>query len=244
MRSIDIQTTQNVLINYELAPLRDRVLAFIIDVVVIVAANILLSLALGYTVVRLIRGGELLLFLVLGLVTTFYTLFFEVFNRGQTLGKMALRIQVVRLNGTQVTFTDLLLRWVFRLIDIWFSFGAIAVVIISSNRKGQRLGDVVANTAVVRSEPRLEVTLKDVLQINTSENYTPVYPAVRQLKEEDVLAIKQVVDRSQRYRNAAHDEMLTFTAKRLSALLAIHEVPEDREAFLKTLIKDYIVLTR
>lgn len=244
MRSIDIQTTQNVLINYELAPLRDRVLAFIIDVVVIFAANILLSLALGYTIARFIRGGELILILVLSLVTTFYTLFFEVFNRGQTLGKMALRIQVVRIDGAQVTFTDLLLRWVFRLVDIWLSFGAIAVVIISSSRKGQRLGDVVANTVIVRTQPQLEVTLNDVLQINTAENYTPVYPAVRQLKEEDVLTIKNVVDRSRRYRNAAHEEMLDFTAERLAHLLALSEVPTDREAFLKTLIKDYIVLTR
>lgn len=244
MRSIDIQTTQNVLINYELAQLRDRILAFIIDVVVIVASNILISLALGYTVARFIRGGELILFLVLGLVTTFYTLFFEVFNRGQTIGKMALRIQVVRLNGRQVQFTDYLLRWVFRMIDIWLSFGAIAVVTVASSRKGQRLGDVVANTAVVRTNPKLEVSLRDVLQINTAENYTPVYPAVRQLKEEDVLTIKHVVDRLHHHRNAAHEETLYATAEKLAELLALSEVPEDREGFLKTLIKDYIVLTR
>lgn len=244
MRSIDIQTTQNVLINYELAPLRDRILAFIIDVVAIFAANILLSIALGYTIARFVRGGELILALVLGLIATFYTLFFEVFNKGQTLGKMALRIQVVRLDGRQVTFIDVLLRWVFRLVDIWLSFGAIAVVVISSNRNGQRLGDVVANTAVVRTSPRLEVTLTDVLQINTSENYSPVYPAVRQLKEEDVLTIKQVVDRSRRYRNEAHQEALRLTAEKLAELLGLSEVPEDREGFLKTLIKDYIVLTR
>ena len=245
MKSIELQTTQNVRINYELAATRERVVAFVIDVAALVIGLFIVSFFGGLLFWQGANEIMIMLYMVgVSLIVTFYSLMFEVFNNGQTLGKMVMKIQVMRMDGRQLVFTDYLLRWIFRLIDIWFSLGAIAVVLTSSSEKGQRLGDLVSNTVVVRTRPRMPVTLKDVLRIETASVHTPSYPAVRQFKERDMMVIKQTVDRAARFRNAAHAKAVRLAAERAASLLGLQQVPGDPEQFLRTLIKDYIVLTR
>lgn len=243
MRSIELQTTQNVTINYDLALLRDRILAFMLDTVIVVIAVLLIANVLFGLVLDLGLSAEFQ-YLVLAPMFTFYTLVMESLNQGQTIGKMALRIKVVRVDGEQMVFTDYLLRWAFRMIDIWLSLGAIAIVVISSSSKGQRLGDMVSNTTVVKANPSLFVSLRDIQQINTTSNYTPQYPDVRHFREQDMLTIKQTVDRYLKFRNQAHSEALSLLTESVCEKLQIAAVPDKKVEFLRGLIKDYIVLTR
>lgn len=244
MRTIDIRTTQNVTITYELAGLRDRILAFVIDVCAIVVVEIVLGLLMWA-----MSGVDDLLqtsfsYLVLLPAMMFYTLILENMANGQTLGKLALGIKVVKLDGTQLRFQDYLLRWVFRLIDIWLTLGALAAILSSSTDFGQRLGGLVSNSTTVRLKPKLYVKLNDILKINTTENYEPAYPAVRNFRESDMLLMKQALERYYKFKNPAHRSALVELSERSAQLLELEEVPEKKIAFLKTLIKDYIVLTR
>jgi uncharacterized RDD family membrane protein YckC len=72
-------------------------------------------------------------------------------NRGQTLGKMLLGIKVVREdNGEVPGLGAAAIRTVLRLIDVLpfaYLVGYISILISSKN---QRLGDMAANTLVVR----------------------------------------------------------------------------------------------
>ena len=52
MKSIEIKTTQNVTLEYELADLRDRVVAFIIDFVLLVVVTSMISM-IGFGGLRL-----------------------------------------------------------------------------------------------------------------------------------------------------------------------------------------------
>ena len=243
MRSIELQTTQNVTINYELAPLRDRVFAFILDVIFILIILWIISFGIMGLMLKLDLAEEFEA-IILGPFVTFYTLIFESLNRGRTPGKMILRTQVVRVDGKKMKFTDYLLRWVFRLLDIWFSFGAIGVIMISSSKSSQRLGGMLSNSAVVKSNPRLQLSLKDILKINTTSERTPKYREVRHFREEDMLVVKQTIERYQRYRNPAHKEAVMQLVDLMCAKLEIAERPEDPIEFLREIIKDYIVLTR
>jgi uncharacterized RDD family membrane protein YckC len=73
-------------------------------------------------------------------------------NRGQTLGKMLLGIKVVREdNGEVPGLGAAAIRTVLRLIDVLpfaYLVGYISILITSKN---QRLGDMAANTLVVRN---------------------------------------------------------------------------------------------
>ena len=70
---------------------------------------------------------------------------------GQTLGKMALSIKVVREGDGRAPGTRAaLLRTVFRIVDSIGSY-LVAFVVVLVSDKNQRLGDMVAKTLVVRA---------------------------------------------------------------------------------------------
>jgi hypothetical protein len=173
-----------------------------------------------------------------------YHLLSEVLGNGQSWGKKSMGIQVVRLDGREPGLSDYLLRAVFHIVDTITSVGILASLLISTTAKNQRLGDITANTTVIRIRQNRRFKLEDILRINTLEDYEPQYPAVRQLSEQDMLLVKNVVNRYQTYHNPAHRQAVEELVDRLQELLHIEETPPDKIGFLKTLIRDYIVLTR
>jgi uncharacterized RDD family membrane protein YckC len=243
MKNIEIKTTQNVVLQYELADLRDRIVAFILDFVCMGVAIWILAL-IGFGLFSLYGTSETVFTILLLCVFIFYSLAFEVLNNGQSIGKMALRIQVIKTGGGHATFADYAARWTFRMIDIYFSLGGIASILIASSSKAQRIGDIVANTAVVKLVPKTDLKLKDLLTIHSQESYTPVYVEAKQLVEEDVLLIKTCLDRYRQFSNDAHQEAVAMLAKRIRQVLAIEHVNLDDQRFLQTVLHDYVVLTR
>lgn len=246
MKSIDIKTTQNVVITYELASARDRVLAFLIDMLIKVVVFLLLLWA--YSSITSYSSYyntiEYFYFIIVLPFTSFYTLAFEIWKNGQTPGKMLLKIKIIKLDGKQPVFYDHLLRWSFRIIDIWSSLGAIAVILTSSSDFTQRLGDMASNCTVVKVSTRTAITLKDIMKIDTIENYTPQYPGIANFREDDILLIKQTIERYNRFRNEAHRNAIVELSANISQKLGLEKMEQDHLKFLKVLIKDYIVLTR
>ncbi len=163
---------------------------------------------------------------------------------GQSPGKNALGIKVVKLTGTEPSPTNYFIRWAFRPIDILFSLGSVGMMLISSSEKAQRLGDVVANTAVVKLSPSQSIKLDDILNIRSLENYEPMYPQVHQLAETDMLLLKEVMERNIKYPNHAHHEAMEEVVELISDKLSITHIPYDRNGFIRTLIKDYVAMSR
>lgn len=157
---------------------------------------------------------------------------------------MAMKIQVIKLAGGRATFSDYAARWVFRLIDIHFSMGAIASILILSSSKAQRIGDIIANTAVVKTQPKLNLDLDDLLSIHKTTAYVPKYQQARRLQEHDALLIKAALERYRRLRNDAHREALSELSERVREMLGIDAVEEQDTTFLQTVLQDYVLLTR
>lgn len=247
MQTIEITTTQNVTIEYELASLRERILAFFIDALIIVFSYLILLYTLISTL-GAILGDGLVGNAVFGLlpigIFVGYQFFSEVFANGQSWGKKALKIKVARLDGLEASTSDYLLRAIFQLVDTLFSGGVLSILFISSSAKNQRLGDLTANTTVIKLSSDLRFSLPDILKIDSLTEYEPQYPAVTRLTEPDMLVIKSAIRRYQTYRNTAHATIISEVTQRVSNQLAITEIPADKVEFLKTLIRDYIVLTR
>lgn len=96
---------------------------------------------------RLFNGViELIYYLPFGIV---YTPLCEGFTGGYTLGKFLCRIRVCKQNGTPVGFREALLRWVGALADFTLTLGAGAIVSFFRSKRGQRVGDLLANTFVL-----------------------------------------------------------------------------------------------
>lgn len=241
MRTIDIITTQNVSINYELAQVRDRIFANVVDTLCYGIGLLILSSALVSTG---IMPGGVFLYLVTLPILLFYHLFCEVFFDGQTIGKRLLGIKVVKLTGTEPSLNDYLMRWALRPIDILFSLGSIGIMLISSTDKAQRLGDMVANTTVVRIKPSQQLQLRDILNIRTLDTYTPVYPQATLFSEQEMLLFKEAMDKYLKYKNDAHDDALVEVCYAAKERMGLDKVPADKVGFVRTLIKDYVALSR
>lgn len=243
MKSIEVKTTQNVVLEYELADLRDRGIAFLIDLTVLTVAILLLSmLGLGGFGLQGTAATVYSIFLVC--VFLFYSLVMEIVNNGQSVGKMAMKIQVIKTVGGQATFSDYTARWVFRMIDIYFSMGGIASILVASSAKAQRIGDIVANTAVIKLIPRMNLVLNDVLAIRSQESYKPTYIQAKQLEEVDVLLIKTALERYRQFKNLAHQEAIELLATKTRSVIGVVPVAQNDVQFLQTVLNDYVVLTR
>jgi uncharacterized RDD family membrane protein YckC len=243
MKNIEIITTQNVVLQYELASLQDRVMAFVLDMICITISFWIFFAVLAGIFSSFSSGPDIvLLFLIC--VFSCYSLAFEFFNDGRSIGKMAMRIQVIKLAGGRATFSDYAARWVFRLIDIHFSLGGVASILILSSSKAQRIGDIIANTAVVKTQQRMNIDLQDLLSIHNQAKYVPKYQQARKLHEHDALLIKATLERYRRFNNDSHHEAVWQLSERVRTLLSIDHVADERSVFLQTVLKDYIVLSR
>lgn len=243
MKGIEIKTAQNVLLEYELASLRDRIIAFLLDAVCMSIAMIICSL-IFFAVFSVYGFMQTVASILTFSVFIFYSLLFEVFNNGQSLGKKAMRIRVIKTTGEKASFYDYAGRWIFRMIDIYLSLGAIASMLIASSSKAQRIGDIVSNTAVIKLVPSVNLYLNDILKIQSRETYQPVYMQAKQLAEEDVILIKSTIDRFKKYNNDAHVDAVVQLTARVKSILEIRDSTPDDVRFLQTVINDYIVLTR
>jgi len=175
----------------------------------------------------------------------FYFILMEIMSSGQTVGKKALGIKVVRLDGKEPKWSDVVLRSVLQVVDIIFSGGIIGILLIKTTPRNQRLGDLAANTVVIKIQGDLgRFTLRDILNIASLDNYQPVYPQVRSLTEKDMIFIKNALVRYQKYPNPAHADVVGRLTNRLMHVLEIHKPPMNQVEFLRTLLRDYIVLTR
>jgi uncharacterized RDD family membrane protein YckC len=245
MKTIEITTTQNVTIEYHFASVGERIFAFIIDIVILGFASILWTIL----VMNILRGSDgdhflsLFLFGFFPIICYFlYFLLFEGFT-GQTLGKKALAIKVVRLDGQEPQLGDYGIRALFHLLDTFFSLGILATALVASTDKHQRIGDMAANTCVVKLNPVAAFRLSDILRIDSKDSYEPVYPQVTQLKEEDMLLVKTTLARYRAHQNESHTEAVISITQRICEILNI-EYPSDSIHFLNVILKDYIVLTR
>ncbi len=247
MRHIEITTTQNVTIEYELASLRERFFALLIDQIIMVFLWVgmffVFIAAMGF-------NSQFMQQMVMSFplwFTVLYSLSCEAFLDGQTIGKRSQKISVVRIDGNRVSLSDLLLRALLLVMDYLFTLGALGALLISTTDRRQRLGDMAAGTTVIKIGSTRRFDLSDILNIQTLDNYTPQYPQVRQLSEEDMLFIKSVILRFQQYRNASHEESVKALFWHLQTVLAVPlelKSPSAMVDFFKVLIKDYIVLTR
>lgn len=238
MSKIEIQTTQNVAIDYEAGSLMDRIIGCILDIAIVSIAGLII----GLLTASIFNSTAMVVVFVTPIVV-FYSLAFEVFNNGKSLGKMAMGLQVVRLDGQEARLNDFLTRWVFRSIDIVATLGSLAVIMVSVTKNHQRLGDFVGNTVVIKTKPTYTVSLENVLKKKSADEYEPTYPQAVRFSEEQMLVLKSTIDRYQKYPNEAHTQAIIVLCKQVAFKMDITE-PKKKLEFLKQVLKDYVILTR
>ena len=230
MQKISIQTAQNVRIEYVLAGIGDRILAYLIDIVVIFAYA--MTLVFLFNVLSVEPPTTVVI--LLALPAFMYHLLCETLLDGQSVGKRQMKIKVVKLDGSSPGLGAFLMRWILRLIDLNMFGGGIAVLSIAITTKDQRLGDLAAGTTVVKIKGQETTPVFSV-----DDNYQPTYPGVTQLSDADIDTIQRVI---KAHRDSGNTEPVRLTAEKLEETLGVQSDMRPLQ-FLFTVVRDYKHLT-
>ncbi len=257
MKTIEFVSAQNVKVEYELASTMQRTVAAMIDVIAFIIYYMSLSGILG------ISGGTFsahpgsalfLQLLIIKIPWIFYNPIVEYFTNGQSLGKYIFGIRVVTVNGERPGLREVFTRWIFKgdflwisadfFVLFWLGMGILGILFSSTSERKQRMGDVMANTVVIKTKSSVLYTLRDVLSIKSQDSHQPTYPQVIRFTDEDMLLIKTTIQRVRKYPNEETKKFAIELANKAADLLGLDETPPKRMEFLQTILQDYIVLTR
>lgn len=239
MGNLAINTAQNVNLNYKLIGLGERFVAFLIDGVILITYITIMENLVEFSKIfdadNWTRQGFLGLFL---LPAFFYSLICHIAFGGQTIGKMIMRIKVVRLDGAPTEWYNLLVRWMLRLVDIWLFFASIGVMSILLSDRKQRVGDAAAGTVVisVKNKEKISSTILEEVK----DDYQPIFSNVTLLTDKDVRIIKEAFLIARRDNDF---KMLTLLRTKICNTLQIESDLFDKE-FINTVLKDYNYYTQ
>lgn len=251
MSVIQIATPFNIDIEFDLAEFHKRLLAYIIDFILLVL-YMLSTLYLWFGAFEVGEGGRGFVILVVLMPMLFYTMTSELLMGGQTVGKKILHIKVVSLDGGEPSLGQVMLRWFMRFYEwgfiIFFLFwgnpflgigflmigGITSVIIMVISQKGQRLGDIVAGTVVVNTKTNL--TVNDTIFMEVAQtDYQVKFPEVMRLSDRDINTVKNVLMQAKKSNNY---DMCNRVAFKVQEVL---KVSTDMYAidFLEKIMADY-----
>jgi len=221
-----INTNQNVQINYEISSIGDRLIAYLIDSLVIV------GLAIGILFIGLATDyitGIVLLFSLL----FFYHLICEITMNGQSVGKRYKNIRVMKKDGSAASFSAYFLRFLFRPIDSLYGLG-LAVIFLTD--KNQRLGDLAAGTVVinVKTENELVQQIREDMAIGTDQEIK--YPNAAMLSDQEIQIIQKIL--KNRVGSKNHENVHEL-ANRIAAKIDTNVEGRQSYSFLKRVVQDY-----
>jgi len=151
-----IETPEHVELEQPLAGIGSRFLAGFVDTLIIVGILLVIFLVstLSLTPDPFSEANDwMIAFMIVFMFLVFwgYHVYFEYRMNGQTPGKKAVKIRVVKEGGMPMTFSDVVVRNLLRLVD-GLPLYPIAGVAMFVTKKCQRLGDLAAGTVVVSEQ--------------------------------------------------------------------------------------------
>jgi uncharacterized RDD family membrane protein YckC len=204
--------------------------------------------------------GSVWLLLLLPLLL--YHVVLEITMNGQSVGKKIMGMKVVNENGGRPSVSQFLIRWMIR--DIWFLFLLVFgiqaassgnegegtfiiilvfgyfitdIVLVVSSKKGQRIGDILAHTILVRTNT--QSSIEETVFQEVADNYTPSFPQIMHLSDKDINAIKSILETA---RKRGDFNMAAVASEKIKAHLKI-DSPMSPFDFLEVLLKDYNYLS-
>ena len=149
--TLRIVTPEGVVFRFDLAGISARLLAWLIDSIIVIgfagAVSMLLRRA-GLVQSDVAKAIFTILYFV---VSVGYAMCFEWYWRGQTIGKKVLHLRVIDAGALRLQPYQVALRNLMRYVDslpLFYLVGGVAALI---SRRAQRLGDIVAHTVVVKA---------------------------------------------------------------------------------------------
>ena len=265
MGIVKVPTNFNIDLEFEVPEFYRRLLAWVLDCLILffylkISYEIYKSFAQGRDITDINERYNLSFFgLILWVPLFIYHPFCEITLNGQSLGKKIMGLRVVNENGGRPSISQFLIRWLIRTADLtviiiilrnfsllvyfdWTLVGALLllttdIVLVITARKGQRLGDILAKTIIIRTQTR--GSIDDTVFVAVADNYIPSFPQIMQLNDKDINAIKSILEVSRR---KGDFNMATAASEKIKKHLQIQTSLSPFD-FLDVLLKDYNYLS-
>lgn len=239
MSKLAINTAQNVNLDYKLIGLGERMVAFLIDGVILLTYITIMENLVEFSQIFDSDGWTKRGFTGLFLLPAFfYSVLCHILFGGQTVGKMILKIKVVSVDGSPTQWYNFFVRWMLRLVDLWIFSPSIGILSILLSDKKQRIGDAAAGTVVISVKKKHKITSTILEEI--SNDYVPVFSNVTQLTDKDVRIIKEAFTISRKNNDF---KTLTLLKNKICETLQIETKLYDIK-FIDTILKDYNYYTQ
>ena len=254
MPAIQIHTPFNIALDFEVAALHKRILAYVADLVVLVIYSWGMRVFL-FKILEIYNydswyGIDILL---VSIPMLLYAFICELAMHGQSLGKKLFGIRVMSLEGGQPTVSQYLVRWATRVFEwplvfgtvipgFWVIFqvfavgflGVFVVGIIAITKSNQRLGDLGAGTVVV--DTKIKTYLHETVFLDIShQDYHVQFPEVMKLTDRDINTIKSILDIASR---KGDFKLATSAADKIKHHLKIQSTLSPFD-FLEKVLMDY-----
>ncbi len=211
--TLKIDTPENVTFDYSVAGIGSRFLAALVDTFIIGLLQVIVFGTLLWVLSRM-SGFSLLdssgsssdakvLYWVFGILVLLsfvfywgYYIFFEILWNGQTPGKRLVSLRVIRVDGTPVSASEVVIRNLVRTIDLLPVAYGVGVVTMFVTHNSRRLGDLSAGTVVVHEKKTSELqeltaNRQRTLGAVTTNSTAPLSFPMDRLKTEDIQIIEE-----------------------------------------------------
>ena len=244
-RTLDVRTPESITLTYELAGIGSRFLAVAIDFVIQLAVlalviwGIFLLAKAGGNVSHLHPSGAErfwtnvgvgVIVAIMFLVFFGYFIAFESLWNGQTPGKRALGLRVVRDGGYPIDFTAALVRNLIRVGEVAFGAYAIAGIVAMLSPENKRVGDLAAGTIVVR-----DARIQEGRAIFEGIAAQPHYAATAYVSGEERALIKRFLERRDELTDPRRRALAAEIAGRVRGRLPAEFAKLDDEPLLERL---------
>jgi uncharacterized RDD family membrane protein YckC len=236
-----VLTTQNVAINYQVANIGERLLARLLDLVFFAVYLVLGFWAMGFALQGMdwqnMERYSAALSIIITIPVLTYTLWCESVFNGRTIGKLIMGLKVVKTDGTPAGIGDFAYRWVMRLFEGEFAiFTCLALPVAIISGKGQRIGDMVAGTMVIKTKQKSSLRNTILQQINPQ--YRVVFPQVANLNDRDMNVIRDIMQQSF---DTGNYHLLEYLGAKVKSIMGVSPPPQQLPTmqFLNIVLADY-----
>jgi len=153
---LELRTPEGMDFTLPLAGPVSRLLAMCVDLAVIIVAGMVIQKVLGLVALISQDAAQGITTVLYFVVSMLYGILAEWLWQGQTVGKRILGIRVMDRDGLPIHVSQIVVRNLLRPVDMLPAFYLLGGLVALGTQYGQRIGDLAANTVVVRTR-QLEI---------------------------------------------------------------------------------------
>ncbi len=229
-KTLQIQTPEGVVFHLTVAGLFTRLLAWAIDGAAIATASSFLSTLTMFLALLSPDFANALNVILYALISVGYGIFTEWRWRGQSWGKRVLRLRVIDASGLKLQLSQIIIRNLLRPVDLLPAAYLLGGAFAFFSRRGQRLGDLAANTIVIAIPETFEINLQSIKEgkYNSFRDYPHLESRLRQRVKpvEAALALDAILRRDE-MSPEARVELFAKIAAHLRSLVVFEEKIDD-----------------